>query len=182
MRLFHTILAIALVATVGCDKEKSGVEKRAEEMAAEKASASAAAKASAAIPDPKEEQYAAKRKALKDRATGQLTALEKLYVNGTEADRTAYRAHFAPDKEGEKAADEESKEALAGAKLKMSIKKWELTDMNLDPTQTVGTVDTSVEENQNGKPRCVTYKTEWKEFDGTWRRVARKDFRIVPCT
>ena len=182
MRRTASIVFVALLVSTGCDKEKSGVEKRAEEMAAEKASASAAAKASAAVPDPKEEAYAAKRKALKDRATAQMTAYEKLYVNGTEADRTAYRQYFAPDKEGEKVADEESKEALAGAKLKMTIKKWELTDLNFDSTQTVGTIDTSVEENQNGKARCVTYKGEWKEFDGAWRRVARKDFRIVPCS
>lgn len=190
MRRFPCLLAVALLASAllagGCQQEKSKAEKHADEMAAEKASAAAAAKASAAIPDPKEEKYAALRKSLKDRASAQLGALEKLYLGASEADRTAYRAFFAPDKEGEKAADDESKEAMVAAKAtKASIKKWEVSEVNLDSAQTKGTVDVAVEEAQAGgkaASRCVVYKTDWQEFDGTWRRVARRDFRIVPCS
>jgi len=180
----RTLLAVSLVVSLGCQQEKSKAEKHADDLAAEKASASAAAKASANVVDPKEELYAAKRKALKDRATAQMTAMQKLYEGATEADRAPYREFFDPSKEGEKAADDESKEALVAAKTtKMSIKKFELTDVNMDPTQTTGTVDVSVEEIQAGGKggRCVVYKTDWKEFSGTWRRVARRDFRIVPC-
>jgi hypothetical protein len=181
----RTLLAVALVSLLGCQQEKSKAEKHADDMAAEKASASAAAKASANVVDPKEEKYAALRKSLKDRASAQLTALQKFYVGGTEADRAPYREFFDATKDGEKAADDESKEALVAAKAtKMTIKKWELSDVNLDPSQTSGTVDVAVEESQAGGKvsRCVVYKTDWKDFSGTWRRVARRDFRIGPCS
>jgi hypothetical protein len=173
-----------LVILLGCQQEKSKAEKHAEEMAAQKASASAAAKASAAEVDPKEAKFAANRKALKDRVTAQMTALEKLYLGASDADRTAFREYFAPGKEGETDADNVSKEAMTAAKnTKMSLKKWEISDLNFDAAQTTGTADLMVEESQAGgkSTRCVTYKTEWKEFSGKWYRVAQKDFRIVAC-
>ncbi|MBI2390632.1 MAG: hypothetical protein HYV09_13665 [Deltaproteobacteria bacterium] len=182
MRAFAGTILFVVVALLGCQQEKSKAEKHAEQLAAEKASASAAAQASAAVVDPKEEQYKAKRKALKDRATAHMAALEKLYVTGSEADRTAFREFFPPTKEGEKEADDTSKEALVAAKnTKMSIKKWEIQDLNFDAAQTTGTTDISVEEQQAGANRCVVYKLDWKELSGSFRRVARRDFRIVPC-
>lgn len=183
MRRFQLVLA--LLVLVGCDKEKSGAEKRAEEMAAANASASAAAKASAAVPDPKEQEYAARRKTLKDRATAHMAALEKLYVEPTEANQKAFRDFFPATKEGEKDADDTSKEAVTAAKnTKMTIKKWEIADLNFDAAQTTGTTDISVEELQAGGKvsRCVVYKLDWKESSGSFRRVARRDFRIVPCS
>ncbi|MGZ3424026.1 MAG: hypothetical protein ACXVEE_39560 [Polyangiales bacterium] len=173
----------ALLGIAGCQQEKSKAEKHAEEMAAEKASASAAAKASAAVVDPKEEKFAAARKALKERASAQMTALEKLYRGATEADRTAFREFFAPTKEGEKDADAVSKEAVVAAKdTGASIKKWEIQDLSVDSELTSGVVDVYVEESQAGKARCVTYKLDWKDFGGTFKRTARRDFRIVSCS
>lgn len=183
MRRFS--LALTLVLLVGCDKEKSGVEKRAEDMAAEKASASAAAKASASAVDPKEAQYAAKRKALKDRATAHMVAMEKLYSKTAgDAEKKDFKDFFPPTKEGEKDADDNATEAMTAAKKTgMSIKKWEISDLNFDADQTTGTTDMAVEELQSGgkTSRCVTYKLDWKELSGAWRRVARRDFRIVAC-
>lgn len=177
------LVYIAVIALVGCEQGKSKAEKHAEDMAAQKASASAAAKASAAEVDPKEAQYAANRKALKDRVTAHMTALEKLYHGATDADRTAFRDYFPPTKEGEKEADDVSKEAVVAAKAtNMTLKKWEIADLNFDATQTTGTTDVAVEESQNGKARCVVYKLDWQQLSGSWRRVARKDFRIVACT
>ncbi len=177
------LCTILFAVLCGCQQEKSKAEKHAEDLAKAKESASAAAKESAAAVDPKEEKYKAMRTALKERATAQMAALEKLYLGATEADQKAFREFFAPTKEGEKDADDVSKEALQAAKAtKMSLKKWELADVNLDATQTTGTVDLSVEETQAGKiSRCVVYKTDWKEFSGKWHRVARREFRIVAC-
>ncbi len=112
-----------------------------------------------------------------------MTAIEKLYLGATEADRTAFRTWFLEDKDGEKAADTLSKEALTAAKdTKMTLKKWEIGDVSVDSaTLATGTTEVSVEENQKGKPRCIYYKLEWKNVSGTWRRVAQKDFRIVAC-
>jgi hypothetical protein len=181
MRTLTTLLACGLFA-IGC-QEKSKAEQHAEDMAAQKASASAAAKASAEVTDPKEEKYAAARKALKERASAQMSAEEKLYKSGTEADQKAFRDYFAPTKEGEKDADQVSKEVVIAAKnTGASIKKWELVDVSIDSEMTGGVVDVSVEELQAGKSRCVTYKTDWKDFGGTFKRTARREFRIVPCT
>jgi hypothetical protein len=42
-------------------------------------------------------------------------------------------------------------------------------------------VDLFIEEAQRGKDRCTIYTVDWKLFGSDWRRVARRDFRIVPC-
>ena len=181
----RTTLAIVAVLSLACDKEKSNVEKRAEDMAAEKASASAAAKASASAVDPKEAQYAAKRKALNDRVTAYMTAMGKLYTKGAgDPEKKAFREFFPEGKDGDKEAEDNAKEAITAAtKTGMSIKKWETSDLSLGSDMTTGVSDMAVEELQSGgkTSRCVTYKLDWKEDAGTWRRTARKDFRIVAC-
>lgn len=183
MRSLECTALVLLLALAGCDQGKSKAEKHADDMAAEKASASAAAKASAATVDPKEAKFAANRKAVKDRATAHMTALEKLYRGASDGERAAFREFFPATKEGEKESDEVSKEAVVAAKnTNMSLKKWELQDLNFDADMTTGTTEMLVEESQNGKSRCVTYKLDWKELSGTWRRVARRDFRIVACS
>lgn len=158
------------------------VEKRAEEIAKQTASAKASASASAAIPDPKEEKYAAARKSLLERAKAQMAALQKLYKGVTEEERQSFKSHFATTKEGEKEADELSKEAVFAGKQGMSIKRYELTNDQLDPSMTKGTVDVFVEESQRGKERCTTYRLDFELFANEWRRTNRRDFRIVPCT
>jgi hypothetical protein len=181
----RTSIAFIAVIALACDKEKSGVEKRAEDMAKEKAAASAAAKASASVVDPKEAQYAAKRKALKERVEAHLKAMEKLYTKGAgDAETKAYKEFFADTKEGQKEAEDGAKEAITAAtKTGMSIKKWEISDLSLGADYESGVSDIAVEELQAGgkMSRCVTYKLDWKEVGGTWRRMARRDFRIVAC-
>ncbi|MGZ3418045.1 MAG: hypothetical protein ACXWUG_03205 [Polyangiales bacterium] len=180
-RLPLLFLALAPLA-MGC-QEKMGVEKRAEEIAAQKASASASASAKAAEPpDPKEQKYAAAIKAVRERTIAHLTALQKIYQGVPESERLAFRSYFPDTKEGIKDADEISKEAAFTGKEGMSIKKFDVNDVNFDEKIETGTVDVAVEESQRGKPRCITYKIDWKEQSGAWRRVLRKDFRIVPCT
>lgn len=177
---FVGLLGLGLL-WAGCKDEKMGVEKRAEEIAKAAASASVAASASAAAPDPKELKYAAALKGLRERQLAQLVALQKLYQTGTEDDRKAFKEFFAATKEGEKEADELSKEAAFAGKEGMSLKKYEVQDAKLDATMAGGTTDVYVEETQRGKGRCTIYKVEWKDFDGKWRRVRRYDFRIIPC-
>jgi hypothetical protein len=182
-RLPLLVLALAMgCQVIGC-QEKMGVEKRAEQIAAEKASASASASAKAAEPpDPKEQKYAAARKAVKERTVAHLTALQKIYGGVPESERLAFRGYFPDTKEGIKEADDISKEAAFAGKEGMSITKFDVNDVNFDEKVELGTVDVAVDESQRGKPRCVIYKLEWREQSGTWKRVNRKDFRIVPCT
>ncbi len=158
-----------------------GVEKRAEELAKQSASAKAEASASAAVPDPHEEKYAAARKAVLERAKAQMAALQKIYKGVSEEERQSFKAYFAPTKEGEKEAEEIAKEAAFAGKQGMTIKRYELTGDQLDPKITLGTVDVFVEESQRGKERCTIYKLDFQLFGNEWRRVARRDFRIVAC-
>lgn len=174
------VLVVAAGLSVSC-KEKMGVEKRAEEIAAEKASASAAAAASASAPDPKEERYAKAVKTVRERAVAHMAALQKIYETSSDADVKAFRDWFPPTKEGQKEADDLSKEAAFAGKEGMSIKKFEVQDVNFDEKLEKGTTDVYVEESQRGKARCTIYKIDWNEIGGSWRRVARRDFRIIPC-
>jgi hypothetical protein len=176
-----SLCLVALAGALGGCREKMRAEQRAEDLAKEKAAASASAAAAASIPDPREERYAAARKAVRDRAVAHLTALQKIYEGVSEAERVAFRDWFAPTKEGEKEADELSKEAAFAGKAGMTIRRFEVHDVNFDPAVTLGTVDAWIEESQRGKARCTIYKLDFREVGGTWRRVARRDFRIVPC-
>lgn len=162
-------------------QQKMGAEKRAEELAAAQASAKAAASASAALPDPKEEEYAAARKAVLERAKAQLAALEKLYQGASEEERAKFKEFFAPTKEGINEAEVLSKEAVFAGKQGMAIRKWEINGDQLDPQLTLATIDVFVQESQRGKDRCTLYKIDWKKFGNEWRRIARRDFRIVDC-
>lgn len=174
-------LAIAVSASfLGCN-EKMKAEQRAEEAEKQKAAASASAAAAASAPDPKEELYAKSVKAVRERAVAHMTALQRLYQSGTDADQKAFREWFPDTPEGLKDADEISKEAAFTGKEGMSIKRFDVQDVNFDATVTTGTTDVFVEESQRGKPRCTIYKLDWKQSGGAWRRVARRDFRIVPC-
>lgn len=168
---------------VGCD-DKTNAQKMADQAASAKASASAAAAASASEVDPKEMKYAAARKALKERATAHMTALEKLYLGASDADKTAYRAFFVDGADGDKAAEQVTKEALTAAKdTKMKLKKWEIGELTVDPTTlATGTTEVTVEEDQKGKSRCTFYKLDWKLSGATtWQRTALRDFRVVAC-
>lgn len=180
MRRMLLLLAVT-TAPLAC-QEKMGVEKRAEEIAKSHESAKAAASASASAPDPKEQQYAAARKAVLERAKAHMAALSKLYQGVSEEERAKFKDYFAPTKEGEKEAEELSKEAVFAGKQGMAIRKWDITGDQLDPQMTLGTVDVYVQESQRGKDRCTIYKLDWKQFGNEWKRVARKDFRIVDCS
>jgi len=169
------------VLPIAC-QEKMRAEKRAEEMAKSHESAKAAASASASAPDPKEQQYAAARKAVLERAKAHMAALSKLYQGVSEEERAKFKDFFAPTKEGEKEAEELSKEAVFAGKQGMAIRKWDITGDQLDPQLTLGTVDVFVQESQRGKDRCTLYKLDWKQFGSEWKRIARKDFRIVDCS
>ncbi len=174
-------VAASLLTLAPGFQEKMRAEQRAEEAEKQKAAASASAAAAAATPDPKEELYAKSVKAVRERAIAHMTALQRLYQSGTEADRKAFRDWFPDTPEGQKDADEISKEATFTGKEGMAIKRFEVQDVNFDAAVTTGTTDVWVEESQRGKPRCTVYKLDWKQSGGAWRRVARRDFRIIPC-
>jgi hypothetical protein len=115
--------ALAAISVSAC-QEKMGVEKRAEEIEKAKAQEKAAMSASAAAPDPREEQYGKARKAVLDRTKAHLAALQKMYEGVSEEERTKFRDYFAPTKEGEKEADELSKEAVFAGKQGMALKRY----------------------------------------------------------
>jgi len=173
-------IAVA-VLPVAC-QEKMGVEKRAEELAKAHESAKVAASASASAPDPKEQQYANARKAVLERAKAHMAALAKLYQGVSEDERKKFKDFFAPTKEAEQEAEELSKEAVFAGKQGMGIRRWDITGDQLDPQMTLGTTDVFVQESQRGKDRCTLYKLDWKQFGSDWKRVARRDFRIIDCS
>jgi hypothetical protein len=74
------------VLPIAC-QEKMRAEKRAEDLAKSNESAKAAASASASAPDPKEQQYAAARKAVLERAKAHMAALSKLYQGVSQEER-----------------------------------------------------------------------------------------------
>ncbi len=173
-------LLVSIVVVGGC-QEKMNAEKLADQAASAKASASAVASASASVKDPNEEKFAKARKDVKDRATAHMTALQKLYTGVPEAERVAFRQFFPKTKEGEKVADELSKEAVFVGKEGMSIRKWEIEDVDVKGGADEGTTGVFQEETQRGKTRCTRFKLVWKLEAATWVRSDRIKFEVVPC-
>jgi hypothetical protein len=178
----RTVLILLPIVLCGC-QEKMGVEKRAEELTKAQASAKASVSATASAPDPHEAKYAAARKAIVERAKEHLVALQKLYQGAKPEELKAFRSYFPPTKEGEKEADELAKEAAFTGKNGYSILHFDITGDQLDPQITMGTVSVNARDSARGKERCTSFKLDFKQF-GTndWRRVARRDFAVVPCS
>ena len=174
-------VSLALVFSIVACKEKMGAEVLAEQVASAKASSVASASASASVKDPEEEKFAKARKEMKDRVVAHMTALQKLYAGVPEAERLAFRAYFPKTKDGEKMADEFSKEAVFVGKEGMSIRKWDVEEVEIKAGSDDATSNIYQEETQRGKPRCVRYKLVWKRQGGVWVRVDRIKFELAPC-
>lgn len=172
--------ALLAAATAGC-QDKTNAQKMAEQAASAKASAQASASASAAVKDPNEEKFAKARKDVKERAIAHMTALQKLYTGVPESERLAFRQFFPPTKEGQKVFDELSKEAVFVGKEGMSIRKWELEEVDVTGGADEATTGVFQEETQRGKTRCTRFKLVWKLVSSAWVRTDRIKFEVVPC-
>lgn len=178
-------LAAALVLVLGaCNEEKSKAVVMADKAAAA-ASASAAAKSAASAEvDPKELRFKELTKALTDRTTAYLVAMQKLYDGKSPEKRSALSAFFPKGDQGEKDAKTFVDEVEFAGTQGMTLRAFDVTDATPTTALDGGTIHVTQTEVNRGKTRCVSYKVVWKDEAGTLVRqpIDPKTWAIVPCT
>ncbi len=176
--------AVVLISLVACNEEKSKAVDMAEKAAAS-ASASAAAKtAASAEVDPKEARFKEVTKALTERTTAYLVAMQKLYDGKAPEKRAALSAFFPKGDQGEKDAKTFVDEVEFAGTQGMTLRAFEVSDATPTIALDGGTIHVAQTEVNRGKTRCVSYKVVWKEESGTLVRqpIDPKTWAIVPCT
>ena len=168
---------LASLPLTGCDKEKTGVEKRAEDMAAE-ASAAKSATVDAA-PDPAEIKYKERK-----------TSLEKTVANmkADEAhimDKTAtpgiLRQYYDSGPEGDKTAKEleakRTKDGVDGYRIKKAAVKETRLAGNMEDAE----IEVQEETLAKGNAGCLLYVMQWKWVTDKWVYKVQKTVKKVDC-
>lgn len=180
--LAGTALAVA-VGVVGCNEQKSSVEKRAEEMAKANASATAAASASAsAAPDPAEAKFAAALKASRSRAHEFMTVYKDVETaTGQKADLDKLRTYFAPGPDGDKLAKEVGDKAIFSGKQGVPVVEFEIQSNDCDLKSSTCTVGVWEKQSQRGKFACYTFNLKLSILSDQLYWKEKSIPIIVPC-
>lgn len=183
MRALVVLLALssATVVALGCDQGKSGVEKKAEELAAANSAQKAAAAASASQVDPAEVKYLARKSSL-DKAIREFKAAEGRLMSG---DATAkpgiLEAYFPADEAGKKRAKElETKRRKEGAD---GFRINKIFDPSLTFPGDFDTAEAEVTEEAGAKglPACILFVQTWKLVNEKWVMAEQKSAKKVDC-
>ncbi|MEO7095778.1 MAG: hypothetical protein ABI175_21140, partial [Polyangiales bacterium] len=154
-------LAGTAVILVGCDKEKSGAEKMADEMAKSASVASMSASVDAA-PDPAELKYASRKKSLEQAVTDMKADEAHVMANDPSATPGILRHYFESGAEGDKAAKEleakRKKDGVDGYR----IKKAKIADTRLAGTLEDAELDVVEETTSKGTSACLLTVQQWK--------------------
>lgn len=165
----------------GCDKEKSGVEKRAEELAASASAQKAAASASASTVDPAEEKYRERKKSLEQTVTDLKADEGKLMAKDPTAIAGILRKYFEPGAEGDKAAkDLEAKRKKDGTDG-YRIKKAEAAETRLSGNMEDAEVDIMEEATSKGLSACLLYTQKWHWNGDKWLFHEQKTVKKIDC-
>jgi hypothetical protein len=174
-------LAFAPLAAVGCDQGKSGVEKRAEELAAANSAQKAQAAASASQVDPAEAKYLARKTSL-EKTIREFKATEgRIMAGDATAKAGALDRYFPGDDAGKKRAKE-----LDAKRRKEGADGFRLNRM-FDPSLTFpGDFDTAEAEvteeaGAKGLPACILYVQTWKLVSDQWVMTDQKSVKKVDC-
>ncbi|GAC1356752.1 MAG: hypothetical protein NVSMB47_10130 [Polyangiales bacterium] len=165
------------LALAGCDKEKSGAEKLAEELASANSQQKLAVSASNAAPDPAEVKYKERKSGLEKTVTDMKADEMHVMAKDPSATPGILSHYFESGADGEKAAQEleakRKKDGLGG----YSIKKARIVDTRLSGTLEDAELDVVEETAQKGTSACLLQTQAWKYKDGKWifqRQVAVK--------
>jgi len=176
IRTFVFVSSSLVVGATACDKEKSGVEKHAEELAA---SASAAKSAVDAAPDPAEIKYKERK-----------TSLEKTVANmkADEAhimDKTAtpgiLRQYYETGAEGDKAAKDLEAKRKKDGDDGYRIKKATVKETRLAGNMEEAEIEVQEEAIAKGTSGCLLYVMKWKWVTDKWIYASQKSVKKVDC-
>jgi len=172
--------ALGSVLVAGCD-QKSGVEKRAEEIAAANSAQKAAASASASQVDPAEEKYLARKSSL-EKTIREFKASEgKIMAGDPIAKPGILEPYFPGDAAGMKRAkDLETKRKKEGAD---GFRINKIFDPSLTFPGDFDTAEAEVTEEASAKglPACILFVQTWKWIGFKWVMAEQKSVKKVDC-
>jgi hypothetical protein len=171
-----SLLVGAAVAAVGCKEEKSGVEKRAEEMAS---AASAAKSAVDAAPDPAELKYKDRKTSL-EKAVANMKADESHIMDKT-ATPGILRQYYDTGAEGDKTAKELEAKRKKDGEDGYRIKKATVKETRLAGNMEDAEIEVQEEATSKGLSACLLYVMKWKWVSDKWTYTTLKSVKKVDC-
>lgn len=173
-------LSLGVLAPLGCD-QKSGVEKRAEEMAAANSAQKAAASASASQMDPAEVKYLARKSSL-EKTIREFKASEGRIMAGDPIAKPGIlEPYFPHDDAGKKRAKE-----LEAKRKKEGNDGFRINKI-FDPSLTFpGDFDTAEAEiteeaSAKGLAACILFVQTWKLEGEHWVMSDQKQAKKIDC-
>ncbi|MGZ3418039.1 MAG: hypothetical protein ACXVEF_13995 [Polyangiales bacterium] len=176
-----TLVAGTAPFAVGCEKEKSGVEKRAEEMAASASAEKAAKSASASQVDPAEAKYRERKKALEQTVTDLKADEGKLMAKDPTAIAGVLRRYFEPGEAGDKLSKELEAKRRKDGTDGYRIKKAEAAETRLSGNMEDAEVDVMEEAQAKGLSACLLYTQKWHWNGDKWLFHEQKSVKKIDC-
>lgn len=148
------------VTLIGCDQEKSGAEKHAEEIS-KSASAAKSAPVDAA-PDPAELKYAGRKKSLEQTVTDMKADEAHVMAKDPSATPGILRHYFEAGEVGDKAAKDLEAKRKKDGEDGYRIKKAKIADTRLAGTLEDAEIDVIEETTSKGTSACLLTVQSWK--------------------
>jgi hypothetical protein len=179
--LARILVLASIVLPLACDQGKSGVEKRAEEIAAAASAEREKARAAASQVDPAEEKYKARKKDLEQTVADYKADEARVMAKDPAASPGILRKYFEAGDPGSKLAkDLEAKRQKDGAGG-YRIKKAEVAETRLSGTMDDAEVEILEETVAKGSSACLLYAQRW-HFDGSkWVQAEQRSVKKVDC-
>lgn len=174
-------LSLGVVFAIGCDKEKSGAEKLAEQLAASNSAEKAKASASAAQPDPAEVKYKERKTSLEKTVTEMKADEAHVMSHGPAATPGILRHYFESGADGDKAAKDLEAKRKKDGDDGIVLKTAKISDTRLSGTLEDAEIDVVEQDTAKGADACVMSTQVWKYKEERWYFQKQITAKKVDC-
>jgi hypothetical protein len=176
------VVVVALaIAHGGCDKEKTGAEKLAEQIAASNSAQKAAASASNAQPDPAEQKYKERKTSLERTVTEMKEDEAHVMAKDPAATPGILRRYFESGPDGDKAMqDLEAKRKKDGVDG-IVLKHAKIADTRLAGNLEDAEIDVVEKDTAKGADACFMHTQTWKFKENKWLFQKELNVKKVDC-
>ncbi len=190
MRSVHSNLGVVVAAALvgvalaagGCDnKEKSGVEKLADQMAASNSAQKQAASASAAQPDPAEQKYKERKTTLERTVTEKMADEAHVMAKDPAATPGILRHYFEAGADGDKLAKDLEAKRKKDGEDGIVLKSAKISDTRLAGNLEDAEIDVVERDTSKGADACLLHTQAWKYKEEKWLFQKEVTVKKVDC-
>jgi hypothetical protein len=182
---FGVVLAAAIVGVAivgaGCDKEKSGAEKLAEQIAASNSAQKAASSASNSKPDPAEQKYKERKTSLERTVTEMKADEAHVMAKDPAATPGILRHYFEAGADGDKAAKDLEAKRIEDGKDGIVLKNVKIADTRLAGNLEDAEIDVVEKDTAKGADACFMHTQKWKFELDKWLFLQELNVKKVDC-